>query len=155
MAFVFVRLTSLSVTISEFILVIADGIVSFFHGWVIFIVRTHTARRSLSTPQWAFMLLPCSNCCKQCNNEHWGPYLLNYDFLCLLFLVILPSFQCGFYKTFRVICILEHRQCRLFKLTCPCLDKGKQRTHSVRCLFGVEPRSMKLATEDILCNMGG
>ena len=81
MTFVFVWLTSLTMTISEFIHVIADGIVSLLYGWVILIMcicicmhahtHTHTHTHAHTPPslypflrQWAFVLLPCFSCCK-------------------------------------------------------------------------------------------
>ena len=69
MVFVFHFLTSLSLIISMFIYVAANGIISFFYGWVIFhcIYVTHL---HLFIFRWTVRLLLCLARCEQCYSEH-------------------------------------------------------------------------------------
>ena len=69
--FLFLCLTSLSMTVSRSIDVAANGIISFF-------LRLSNIPLYISTTylypflcQWTFRLLPCLGNCKQCCNEHW------------------------------------------------------------------------------------
>ena len=81
--FLLLCLTSLSVTISRFNHVAANGIISFFlmaeqysivYMYYIFFIH--------SSADATFRLLPCLGYCKQCCNEHWYTCIdLNLVFL--------------------------------------------------------------------------
>ena len=64
MVFVFVWLISFSMIISRPIHVLANGITSFFYGWVLYIYTPHLIYSFIC--QWTFRLFPCHGCCKSC-----------------------------------------------------------------------------------------
>ena len=78
--------TSLSMTLSRSIYVAANGFISFFNGWIILYIYTHTLTHTWHLSpflcQWTFRFFPCLGYCKQCCNEHcsscifWGHVLI-------------------------------------------------------------------------------
>ena len=70
--FVFFCLTPLSMAISRFIHIAANGMISLFYGWVILHCTYVPHLLYLFICQWTLRLLPCLGYCKQsCSELKW------------------------------------------------------------------------------------
>ena len=72
-------------TLSSYIHVAADGITSFFNGWVTFHCTYVPHCLYPFICRWTFRLFPCLGYCEWCCNEHWGA--------CIFWIIVLSRYM--------------------------------------------------------------